>query len=325
MKTEAIVVGTDFVARLTEVELPPLTDTRVKVQTLVSGVSCGTEADCTSGRAAYMPRPFITGYQAVGKVMEVGDKVAGFSPGDLVVTNGGGLWGMTHLAGGSHARESISESADLVKLKSPEVPLASASYGVLGAIAWEGIARMKLEPGNVLLVFGLGMLGQLAGRIAQILGLHVIGVNRSSWKREAARGFGFDAVAPMEPKAIQIAVKALGFGPAKYAYDTTGSQEVIDLAISSLSAYSELSLGGYYPGKYQFDLDLCHGGRNLSLHNPVGPGKFLGQFLELVEDGRLTAEPLIRTRVRPEEITAFYSDLVNKHSSFLGAIIDWQK
>lgn len=326
MKTEAIIVNTDSVARLIEVPLPPLTDTRVKVQTLVGGVSCGTEGDCANGRATYMQRPLIMGYQAVGKVTDVGDKVIGFSRGDLVVTKGGGLWDMTHLAGGSHARESISEAADLVKLKSPDTSLPSASYSMLGAIGWECIARMKLEPGRVLLIFGLGMLGQLAGRIAQILGLRVIGINRSADKREAARDFGFDGVATMELEAIQKEIKRLGFGPARFALDTTGSQEVIDLAISSLSQNSELSLGGYCPpGKYQIDLDFCHGARNLSLHNPVGPGNFLEKTVGLVEDGRLTVDSLIRTVVRPSEITAFYSDLMNRKPGILGAIIDWRE
>ena len=168
MKTEAIVIGTDSLARLTEVDLPPITNTRVRVQTLISGISCGTEGDCTSGRAAYIKRPFITGYQAVGKVIELGEKVDHLQLGDLVVTNGGGLWNMPNLAGGSHALESVSEASSLVKLNHPDTTsLATASYGVLGAVGWEGIARMKLEPGNVLLVFGLGMLGQLAGRVAQ--------------------------------------------------------------------------------------------------------------------------------------------------------------
>jgi len=322
MKTEAVVIGTDSVARLTEVELPPMTDTRVKVQTLISGVSCGTEADLASGRSTYLKRPLITGYQAAGKVIETGGKADNVQAGGLVVTNGGELWGMTHLFGGSHARQCVSEASGLVKLKPGAVSLATASYGGLGAVSWEGIARMKLERGNVLLVFGLGMLGLLAGRVAQSLGLHVIGVNRSAWKREAAEKFGFDAVAAPEAGEIQKTLDALGSGPAKFAYETTGSQQIIDLALASLASGGELSLGGYYPGKYEIDFDLCHG-KNLRLHNPVGTGNYLGKFIGLVESG-LNAESLIQTRVKPGEVTAFYSELINHHSKFLGAVIDWQ-
>ena len=51
-KTEAVVIGADGVARLQELDLPEVTATRVRVKTIVSGVSCGTEGDCASGRAA---------------------------------------------------------------------------------------------------------------------------------------------------------------------------------------------------------------------------------------------------------------------------------
>jgi 2-desacetyl-2-hydroxyethyl bacteriochlorophyllide A dehydrogenase len=288
---------------------------------LLSGISCGTEADYTSGRGTYVKRPLLAGYQAVGRVAEAGDRVNGIRAGDLVVTTGGGLWGMTHLVGGSHARESISEASGVVRLGRGASLLATASYSTLAAVGFEGISRMKLEPGGVLFVFGLGMLGQLAGRIGQLLGLRVVGVNRSAWKREAASSMGFDAVCPPDAAAIKEVASPLG--PARYAYETTGSQEIIDLALSSLAEYGELSLGGYYPGKYEIDYDLCHG-RRLSIHNPVGSGNYLARVVEFIEKGKLNAERLIRKRVKPEEVTSFYADLIRNHSSYLGVVIDWQ-
>ena len=323
MKTEAIVVGTDSVARLTEVELPPMTGTRVRVQTLIGGVSCGTEGDYTSGRAAYAKRPMIGGYQAVGKVVETGALVSNFNIGDMVFTDGGGLWGMNHIAGGSHARESIAEASKLIKLNCPPQLLDTAAYAKLGGVGLDCITRMKLEPGNVLLIFGLGMLGQLAGRLGQVLGLRVIGVNRSAWKCDLAKAIGFDAVCPPDAASIKTAVDSLGFGPAKYAFETTGTQEMVDLALSSLGPSGEISLGGYYLGKFQIDYDACHG-RNLTIHNPVGPSSRVPQTVKYIEEGCLNVTPLIRHRINLSEITTFYADLIKNHSNYLGVVIDWQ-
>jgi 2-desacetyl-2-hydroxyethyl bacteriochlorophyllide A dehydrogenase len=258
----------------------------------------------------------------VGEVVEAGEKVDGVQPGDMVLTTGGGLWGMTNLFGGSHARELVAEASGVIKLRPGKVPLETAAYGVLGAVAWDGIARMKLEPGNVLIVFGLGMLGQLAGGVARLLGVRVVGVNRSAWKRDAAREFGFDAVAAPDQEEIEKAVNALGCGPAKFAYETTGSQRIIDLAFASLGSYGELSLGGYCPGKYEIDYDFCHS-RNLSIHNPVWTGGYLADFIRLAEDRGLDITSLIRTRIKPEEVASFYSDLITNHSNYLGVVIDW--
>jgi 2-desacetyl-2-hydroxyethyl bacteriochlorophyllide A dehydrogenase len=323
MKTEAIIVGADHVARLEPIDLPELTETRVLVETLISGVSCGTEGDCTSGRAAYMPRPFVTGYQAVGKVLRVGNLVRDLEVGDLVFTKGGGLWGITHLAGGSHARQSVAEAAEVVRL-SPQTPsLQTASYAVLAAVGLDGISRMKVAPGLVLGVFGLGMLGQLAGKLGQLDGLRVVGVNRSAWKRDAAKALGFDAVCAPEKEEIESAVKELASGPMKFAVDTTGKQQIFDLALAALGPWSEISLSGYYPDKFVVNWDICHG-KQMSIHNPVGFGTQVPKVLRHIEDGRLNAEPLIRHTVSPSQVTDFYADLVKNHSQYLGAVIDWR-
>lgn len=322
MKTEAIVIDGDRVARLQEVELPALTDTRVRVKTLVSGVSCGTEADGTSGRAGYIAPPFLTGYQAVGQVVEVGRLVRGVQVGDLVFTTGGGLWSMAHLYGGSHARQSVAEETAVVKL-SPGIPSPrTAAYATLGAVAMEGVLRMKIKPGRVLAVFGLGMLGQLAGKLGQLLGLRVIGVNRSAWKCAAAKALGFDAVCAPDTAAIQATLEALGAGPVQFAVDLTGSQQMFDLALATLGSFGELSLVGYYPEKCIVDWDLCHH-KQLSIHNPVGPGTQLPRVIKLIEEGRLNIEPLIRHTIAPAQITNFYADLVKNHSHYLGVVIDW--
>ena len=324
LNTEAIIVGTDHVARLQRIALPTLTATRVHLRTLLSGISCGTEADCTSGRASYMPRPFITGYQAVAEVIACGALVRNVKPGDRVFTSGSGeLWGMTHLGGGSHAREMVVEDEALHRLAPDCVALESASYAGLAAVALEGLRRMRLEPGRTLLVFGLGMLGQLVGRLAQLEGLRVVGVNRSVWKREAALAFGFDAVCAPEAMEVDAAVARLARGPARWAVDTSGSQAVFDLAVRSVGRFGELTLLGYYPEPFQVDFDAFHA-RQICIHNPVGFGTCVPAVLRIIEDRRLDLTSLIRRTIQPHEITAFYHELVDHHGTHLGAVIDWR-
>lgn len=324
MLTEAIIIGADRVARLSPIELPPMTATRVRLETVLGGVSCGTEADATSGRAAYIQPPFVTGYQAVGRVVETGAEVQGLDVGDLVFTEGGGLWPMRSLAGGSHARELVVESVDVTRLTRDNPSLPTTAYAALGAIALEGVMRMRPEAGQGLLVFGLGMLGQLVGRVGQCKGLKVVGVNRSAWKCDVARELGFDAVCAPEPAAIETAVVGLGLDGAKYAVDLTGSQAIFDLALSQLADFGHLSLLGYYPERFSVNFDICHG-KQLTLHNPVGLGDHLPQILVWIQDGQLNLEPAIRETIGPAQVNEFYHDLVTNHSRHLGVVIDWQQ
>ena len=322
MKTEAIVAGEDHVARLQEMELPEMTATRVRIRTKFSGVSCGTETDCLTGRAVYMARPYVTGYQSVGEVTEVGRLVRSVSPGDLVYTNGGGLWKMRSLAGGSHARELVVEDGEAFRLSPGLKSSRDCSYACLAAIAHEGLSRLKPEPGRVLVVFGLGMLGQLVGRIGQLLGLRVIGVNRSTWKCDAAKALGFDAVCGPEEAQIRAAAGQMGFGDPAYAVDLTGQQSILDLALTTLGRFGKLSLLGYYPDRLIANFDTCHA-KQIEIHNPVGPGERVPQVLRWMESGALNIDSLIRRTVKPSEITPFYADLVKNHSAHLGAVIDW--
>jgi 2-desacetyl-2-hydroxyethyl bacteriochlorophyllide A dehydrogenase len=324
MKTEAVVIEADGRATLREVDLPAMSATRVRVQTLVSGVSCGTEAVCASGQTNFIQRPYITGYQAVGAVVEVGSAVTGLNIGDLVVTTGGALWEMTHLFGGSHARQSIAEATALIPLSAQTPSLDTASYAVLAAVAAEGLAQADFTPGKLIGIFGLGMLGQLAGGLALIQGLRVIGINRSEWKCAAARKLGFDACCPPDVEAIRKAVQSLGGEGLNIAFDTTGSQEIFDLALQALGKKGELVLDGYYPKKFLVDFDLCHGGKNIRIHNPVGPGQQLAQTVKFIELNQLNVDSLISRRVKPGEVTEFYGDLLANHSRYLGAVIDWR-
>lgn len=323
MRTEAIIAGADRVVRLQAVELPKLTPTRVHLRALLSGVSCGTEADAVTGRARYISRPFLSGYQVVAEVVACGALVRGLHPGDQVFTRGGELWGMPHLFGGSHARELVVEEQDVIRLNLEPGTLGSAAYAALGAVGLEGLQRMALEPGRTLLVFGLGMLGQLVGRLAQLAGLRVVGVNRSVWKREVALAMGFDAVCAPDPDGIDAAVARLGLGPVRWAVDTTGQQAVFDLAVRSLGRNGELNLLGYYPEPFRIDFDQFHA-RDLRIHNPVGWGERIPAVLRAIGEGRLNLAPLIRRNVKPEGITAFYRELVEDHSSQLGVVIDWR-
>ncbi|HEY3330691.1 MAG TPA: zinc-binding alcohol dehydrogenase [Capsulimonadaceae bacterium] len=323
MQTEAIVVREQGVARLETVALPEMSASRVRVRTVLSGVSCGTEGDSASGRAAYIKPPFITGYQAVGEVVEVGSEVASVSLGNLVYTTGGMLWSMPSLFGGSHAREIVTDETELFRL-SPTVPSApTAAYTTLAAVGLEGVARMHLVPGRVAVVFGLGMLGQLAGKFLQLRGLRVVGVNRAAWKRDEALRFGFDAVCAPDEAEIRATVASLGCGPAHFAVDLTGSQVIFDLALSILDPFGEISLLGYYPDPFLVSFDVCHG-KQLTIHNPVGLGDQAPQVIRWTEEGRLNIETLIKHTIKPTDATEFYRDLIENHSKYLGVIIDWR-
>ncbi len=108
------------------------------------------------------------GYSLAGVVVEVAPDVAGLRAGDLVACAGGGF--------ANHADEVVVP----VNLTAP-VPAGvgsdAAAMATLGAIALQGIRLAAPTLGERALVIGLGLIGQLAGQLLRASGCRVVGAD----------------------------------------------------------------------------------------------------------------------------------------------------
>ena len=105
------------------------------------------------------------GYSAVGVVLEVGSATDGFQVGDIVAT-----------AGAGHAELQL-VSGNLA-CKVPEgVPLEEAAFSTIASIALHGLRLADLGPGGCVAVIGLGLVGQIAARLALASGYRVCGID----------------------------------------------------------------------------------------------------------------------------------------------------
>lgn len=125
-----------------------------------------------------------TGYSAAGIVVGLGEEVEGFSLGDRVACAGAGI--------ANHA-EWIDVPVNLA-VKIPEgMGTAEASTVTLGAIALQGVRRAAPTLGEVFVVIGLGILGQLTAQMLAANGCRVIGVDLDAARINAALGLGLTA------------------------------------------------------------------------------------------------------------------------------------
>jgi predicted dehydrogenase/threonine dehydrogenase-like Zn-dependent dehydrogenase len=121
------------------------------------------------------------GYSAAGIVVEAGSAVSGLCAGQLVATGGAGK--------ASHA-EYQAVPALLCAAVPPGVPAGDAAFTTVASIALHGVRLSDVGPGSKVVVIGLGLVGQLAARLAMAAGCDVAGIDPAEYPRGVAAGSG---------------------------------------------------------------------------------------------------------------------------------------
>ena len=198
-----------------DVPRPSIGPTEVLVRTVASVISSGTERAVTAlarssllAKARARPdlvRQVVTkaraegisatartvrsrlasdvplGYSAAGLVIEVGAAVDGIAVGQLVATGGAGM--------ANHAE--FQAVPGLLCAVVPEgVPPEDAAFATLASIPLHGLRLSGVGPGAKVVVLGLGLIGQLAARLAMASGCDVAGIDPGGLARETAARTG---------------------------------------------------------------------------------------------------------------------------------------
>ncbi|MPY56692.1 bi-domain-containing oxidoreductase [Streptomyces spongiae] len=249
------------------------------------------------------------GYSLCGVVEQVGAGIDDVKVGDLVAC-----------AGNEHALHA--ELNWVPKNLYAPVPdgLAPrhAAFGTVGSIAMQGVRQGESRLGEVALVIGLGLIGQLVVQLLAASGVRVVGVDPDPVRCELAERLGAAACGDPASAAVETAVAELtgGHGVDQvYLAAGGGSNEPVELAARLCrdrgrvvdigkcrldlpwNAYYEKELDvrfsrSYGPGRYDPEYELE--GRDY----PIGYVRWterrnLACFLDLLARGSVDVEPLI--------------------------------
>ncbi|GGT97683.1 bi-domain-containing oxidoreductase [Streptomyces coeruleorubidus] len=248
------------------------------------------------------------GYSLSGVVEQVGAGVDDVKVGDLVAC-----------AGNEHALHA--ELNWVPKNLYARVPdgLAPrhAAFGTVGSIALQGVRQGEPQLGEVALVIGLGLIGQLVVQLLAASGVRVVGADPDPARCELAERLGAQAAGDPASAAVESAVAELtgGHGVDQvYLAAGGGSNQPVELAARLCrdrgrvvdigkcrldlpwNAYYEKELDvrfsrSYGPGRYDPEYELE--GRDY----PIGYVRWterrnLACFLDLLARGSVDVEPL---------------------------------
>ncbi len=208
-------VGPPEVMRVEEIELPPPGPGELRVRNHAVGLNY-IDVYFRSGLYPVAQKPFIPGNEAAGEVVEIGEGVKGFKPGERVAYT---------VSLGCYAQERNVEASRLVKLPKAISYETGAAMMLKGLTAQYLLRRTyKVKKGDVILVHAAaGGVGLILCQWAKALGAHVIGTVGSLEKAKLAKKAGAKDVILYREADFVEAVKALTKGKlCDVVYDGVG-------------------------------------------------------------------------------------------------------
>ena len=191
--------------RLEEVPLATtLSPTQVRLKTLITGVSTGTERTLYTYENPHWsevirgPLPYDMGYNNIGVITEVGSQVSRFQVGDQVYSIA------------PHTTEDIFEQDGVIAKLPTGVTAEDAVFTHLMSLGLDALRRGDFTLGARVAVIGMGVIGLCTVAVAKAVGAQVLAVGRGSARLEAARRLGADLV--LDSEAADFAEQAAGFG-----------------------------------------------------------------------------------------------------------------
>ena len=238
----------------------PLKPHEVRLRTLYSGISAGTELTAYRGSNPYLHKQWDSsrklfipaqqptleyplsgwGYEEVGKVVELGSEVQDVSIGDIIF----GTWGHRthHIVADNYAR-------DRVQAESLEAIFGIFSH--IGSIALNGVHDARIRIGETVVVFGMGTLGQIVGQLAKKSGAKVLGVDRFSKRLKIAQQSGAaDIVLNADDGEVAERIRSITDNRgADVAIEVTGSTIALNQAIRSVAYSAKVIALGFFQGE----------------------------------------------------------------------------
>ncbi len=334
---EVVVTGQNRVELQTnEMSTPVLAANELLIDAEYTFISSGTELANYTGRepkvfqeGSWCAYPWRSGYANVGIVREVGTGVTRAAVGDRVFTYG------------RHA-STVRYSQDRLVVPVRE----SLDPAVVAASRMAGVAMTAIIVGDIgtnrwVVVFGLGLVGNLASQMFQLHGCRVIGVDPVAARRELAQRCGIETTVGGNADEVQAQIQEITGGVlGNITVDAVGHSAVVMQALRATTSHGQIIILGSprvsVPGDLTELLSDTHL-RWITIRGalewcvPMYPdvGNRTSQWrkqqtiFDWMARGQLHVGPLISHRLEPEHIKQAYDGLLNEPNVYTGVVLDW--
>lgn len=309
-------------------EMPEIGAEDVLIETEKTLVSTGTElmmlTDSHVSKESVLP--FSPGYNNIGTIVDVGEDVDEDVIGERVATYG------------RHRRYQSRAYSGCYHIPS-KVSDDEAVFFTIAEIVMNGIRRSGLQFGEGVGVYGLGLLGQLTVRLAELAGGHpVVGFDIADDRLDHLPET--PGIAGLNPGSDgwEDRLDSLTDGRlADVVFEVTGNPDVIPSEFDALGEEGRFVVLGSPRGSSEFDFNrLCHqpGHVIIGAHNQTHPhtataanpwtrGRHVELFFELLDAGRIEVDDLITHTESYRNAPEVYDMLLEDRTQALGVVFEW--
>ncbi|MFB3829745.1 MAG: zinc-binding alcohol dehydrogenase family protein [Bryobacteraceae bacterium] len=302
------------------------------VRVLAVGI-CGTDLHAFEGTQPFFAYPRILGHELAVEVLQTGDGVSGFKPGDRCLVNpymtcgkcAACLRGRTnccakmsvigvHSDGGMRDRLLLpaNQMYKCESLPPAQIPLVETL-----AVGIHAVGRAAVQPGDRAIVAGAGPIGLSVIEFLRLAGADIGVVERMPERLEfASRHYGLKRRYLSHEEARQEE-------PSMLVFDCTGDKGSMEGAIHLLQQGGKLVFVGLINNDISlFDPDLHRREATILSSRNSTPAEHC-RVLELMEQGRVDVTAWPTDRVGPGVMSTRFPLWLRREAGVVKAVIEW--
>jgi NADPH:quinone reductase-like Zn-dependent oxidoreductase len=329
LKTEKIIAQAQGRMVLIQEQLGEPERDEVQVRACVSVVSPGTErAFIMNMENTGTGFPRTVGYSMAGIVEKTGAEVTGFQKGDRVA--------------GIMLHQSVAnvKARNLVPIPDG-VSFEDAAFIRIGVIAMQGVRKARVELGEAVLVFGMGLIGQTAIQLAKASGaVFTAGVDKEHSKLALAVKLGAKlAINTADTGWLEQARGCFHGKAPQVVIESTGFPEPIALSCKAVRNFGRVVILGSTRGNAEIDFysDVhkkgitvigAHISTNPADHSYPAYWTFQDNaacFLDLLAQGTVKVGALVSQTESYRNFGDIYQNVLHGDSSYITSLIDWRQ
>ena len=204
-----------------------------------------------------------------------------------------------------------------------EVDLATASLFHMAGVSRHGVRLTKVEPGELVVVIGLGMIGQMSAQAARRAGARVIAADLIPLRVEMAEKHSADRVVDARTESLEDVVREEAPDGADVVIDTTGDHRIFDRCLGLIHREGRVTMQGYYPDPISIDFHPTHIQRPTVIFPCGWDDEFNDELADDMATGRIAIEPLITHRIGYRDAAEAYELVVDHPERSLAMVLEW--